>query len=384
MEMNKKLLVIIGIIVILALVLVAVFSGRRESDTIKIGTIMSMSGVVSAYGIQTRDAIQMAIDEINAKGGVLGKKVELIAEDDEKNPEKTMNALIKLATKDKVAAIIGALTSDCTLAITKEAQQRNVLLITPTSTNDRVTEAGDLIFRSCFKDSFQGSIVAQFAIETLGAQKAAILYDMNNDYSTGLTKAFQDTFESLGGRMVAIESYAGGDKDFNAQITKIEAAAPDVLFIPDYYNTISLVIKQVRNQGLNVTMLGADGWDELTGQAGDEAIGSYFSNHYSPDADDPDVQEFVRKYRSRYNVTPNALAVLGYDATYILLEAIERAGTTDPQKVKVAMMQTDRKFVTGHIKFDEQRNPVKSVTMLKIVKGPDGKLTTEYVGQVNP
>jgi len=384
MEMNKKLLVIIGIIVILALVLVAVFSGRRESDTIKIGTIMSMSGVVSAYGIQTRDAIQMAIDEINAKGGVLGKKVELIAEDDEKNPEKTMNALIKLATKDKVAAIIGALTSDCTLAITKEAQQRNVLLITPTSTNDRVTEAGDLIFRSCFKDSFQGSIVAQFAIETLGAQKAAILYDMNNDYSTGLTKAFQDTFESLGGRMVAIESYAGGDKDFNAQITKIKAAAPDVLFIPDYYNTISLVIKQVRNQGLNVTMLGADGWDELTGQAGDEAIGSYFSNHYSPDADDPDVQEFVRKYRSRYNVTPNALAVLGYDATYILLEAIERAGTTDPQKVKVAMMQTDRKFVTGHIKFDEQRNPVKSVTMLKIVKGPDGKLTTEYVGQVNP
>ncbi len=382
--MNKKLLVIIGIIVILALVLVAVFSGRRESDTIKIGTIMSMSGVVSAYGIQTRDAIQMAIDEINAKGGVLGKKVELIAEDDEKNPEKTMNALIKLATKDKVAAIIGALTSDCTLAITKEAQQRNVLLITPTSTNDRVTEAGDLIFRSCFKDSFQGSIVAQFAIETLGAQKAAILYDMNNDYSTGLTKAFQDTFESLGGRMVAIESYAGGDKDFNAQITKIKAAAPDVLFIPDYYNTISLVIKQVRNQGLNVTMLGADGWDELTGQAGDEAIGSYFSNHYSPDADDPDVQEFVRKYRSRYNVTPNALAVLGYDATYILLEAIERAGTTDPQKVKVAMMQTDRKFVTGHIKFDEQRNPVKSVTMLKIVKGPDGKLTTEYVGQVNP
>ena len=382
--MNKRLLVIIGVILILLLVLVAVFTGRRESDTIKIGTIMSMSGVVSHYGIQTRDAIQMAIDEINAEGGVLGKKVELIAEDDEKNPEKTMNALIKLATKDKVPAIIGALTSDCTLAITKEAQQRNVLLLTPTSTNDAVTDAGDLIFRSCFKDSFQGSIVARFSIETLGAQKAAILYDMNNDYSVGLTKAFQETFESLGGQLVAIESYAGGDKDFNAQITKIKAADPDVLFIPDYYSTISLVIKQVRNQGLDVTMLGADGWDELTGQAGDEAIGSYYSNHYSPDADDPDVQEFVRKYRERFNVTPNALAVLGYDATYILLEAMERAGTTDPQKVKVALMETDRKFVTGHIKFDEQRNPVKSVTMLRIVKGEDGKLATEYVGLVNP
>ncbi|NLW55813.1 MAG: ABC transporter substrate-binding protein [Firmicutes bacterium] len=382
--MNKRLLVIIGVILILLLVLVAVFTGRRESDTIKIGTIMSMSGVVSHYGIQTRDAIQMAIDEINAEGGVLGKKVELLAEDDEKNPEKTMNALIKLATKDKVPAIIGALTSDCTLAITKEAQQRNVLLLTPTSTNDAVTDAGDLIFRSCFKDSFQGSIVARFSIETLGAQKAAILYDMNNDYSVGLTKAFQETFESLGGQLVAIESYAGGDKDFNAQITKIKAADPDVLFIPDYYSTISLVIKQVRNQGLDVTMLGADGWDELTGQAGDEAIGSYYSNHYSPDADDPDVQEFVRKYRERFNVTPNALAVLGYDATYILLEAMERAGTTDPQKVKVALMETDRKFVTGHIKFDEQRNPVKSVTMLRIVKGEDGKLATEYVGLVNP
>lgn len=380
--MNKKMLVIIGIA--LLIIFVVIFTGRKESDTIKVGTIMSISGVVSTYGIQTRDAIQMAIDEINAEGGVLGKQVELIVEDDEKNPEKSMNALIKLATKDKVPAIIGALTSDCTLAITKEAQQRNVLLFTPTSTNDTVTDAGDLIFRACFKDSFQGSVMAQFAIETLGAQKGSVLYDMNNDYSTGLTKAFQETFESFGGELVAIESYAGGDKDFNAQITKIKAADPDVLFIPDYYNTISLVIKQVSNQGLDVTMLGADGWDELTGQAGDEAIGSYFCNHYSPDADDPDVEKFVRKYRGLYNATPNALAVLGYDSTYILLEAMERAGSTDPQKVKEAMMETDQKFVTGHIKFDAHHDPVKSVTMLRIIKGADGKLATEYVGIVNP
>ncbi len=378
--MRKKILALMVIFTIISILV----TGCKKSNTIKIGAIMSTSGPVSTYGIHTRDAMQMAINEINAKGGILGKQVELIVEDDEKNPEKTMNALIKLVTKDKVVAVLGGLTSDCTLAITREAQQRNVLLFTPTSTNDTVTDAGDLIFRSCFKDSFQGSVVARFAIETLNAKKAAILYDMNNDYSNGLTRAFQETFEDLGGTVVATESYAGGDKDFNAQITKIKAAEPEVLFIPDYYNTISLVIKQVSNQGLNVTMLGGDGWDELTGQAGDEAIGSYFSNHYSPDADDPDVIEFVKKYREKYKVTPNALAALGYDGAYILLEAIERAGSTDPNKVKEALMETDRKFVTGHIQFDEHHDPIKSVTMLRIIKGADGKLATEYVGMVNP
>ncbi|NLY90126.1 MAG: ABC transporter substrate-binding protein [Firmicutes bacterium] len=381
--MKRKLLVVGALVVVLAVIIV-LLTGRGKSDTLKIGTIMSTSGPVSHFGTQCRDAMLLAIDEFNARGGVLGKQVELIAEDDEKNPEKTMNALIKLITKDKVKVVLGGLTSDCTLAITKEAQQRGILLFTPTSTNDSVTDAGDLIFRACFKDSFQGQVMAQFAIENLGAKKAAILYDMNNDYSTGLMKSFEETFTAFGGTVVASESYAGGDKDFNAQITKIKAGDPDVLFLPDYYNTISLITKQVRNQGLDVIMLGPDGWDELVGQAGEEAVGGYYCNHYSPDADDPDVVEFVRKYRERYGVTPNALAALGYDATYIVLEAIERAGTDDPQKLKAALMETDKKYVTGHITFDANRNPVKSTTILKVVKGADGKLTTEYVGMVNP
>jgi branched-chain amino acid transport system substrate-binding protein len=226
--------------------------------------------------------------------------------------------------------------------------------------------------------------MAQFAIETLNAKKGAVLYDMNNDYSTGLTKSFEETFTALGGTVVATESYAGGDKDFNAQITKIKAEEPDVLFLPDYYNTVSLITKQVRNQGLDVTMLGPDGWDELVGQAGEEAVGGYYCNHYSPDADDFDVEQFVAQYRERYGLTPNALAALGYDATYIVLEAIERAGTDDPQKLKAALMETSAKYVTGHITFDENRDPVKSTTILKVVKGADGKLTTEYVGVVNP
>ncbi|NLW59117.1 MAG: ABC transporter substrate-binding protein [Firmicutes bacterium] len=382
--MKKKLIALGVLVVVVAVAVIFLATGRGGSDTIKIGVIMSTSGPVSHFGTQCRDAIQLAVDEINARGGVLGKQVQLIVEDDEKNPEKTMNALVKLATKDKVRVVLGALTSDCTLAITQEAQRRGILLFTPTSTNDAVTDAGDLIFRSCFKDSFQGQVMAQFAIENLNATKAAVLYDMNNDYSTGLTKSFEETFVALGGTVVATESYAGGDKDFNAQITKIKAADPDVLFLPDYYNTVSLIINQARNQGLDAIMLGPDGWDELVGQAGEEAVGNYFCNHYSPDADDEDVQEFVRKYRERYGITPNALAALGYDAAYIVLEAIERAGTDDPQVLKEALMETNKKYVTGHITFDESHNPVKSTTILKVVQGPDGRLTTEYVGMVDP
>ncbi|HHT49203.1 MAG TPA: ABC transporter substrate-binding protein [Firmicutes bacterium] len=380
----KKKWLIVGALVVVVAVIIIILTGRGKSDTLKIGVIMSTSGPVSHFGSQCRDAMLMAVDEFNARGGVLGKQVELIVEDDEKNPEKTMNALIKLVTKDKVKVVLGGLTSDCTLAITKEAQQRGILLFTPTSTNDMVTDAGDLVFRACFKDSFQGTVMAQFAIETLNAKKGAVLYDMNNDYSTGLTKSFEETFTALGGTVVATESYAGGDKDFNAQITKIKAEEPDVLFLPDYYNTVSLITKQVRNQGLDVTMLGPDGWDELVGQAGEEAVGGYYCNHYSPDADDFDVEQFVAQYRERYGLTPNALAALGYDATYIVLEAIERAGTDDPQKLKAALMETSAKYVTGHITFDENRDPVKSTTILKVVKGADGKLTTEYVGVVNP
>jgi branched-chain amino acid transport system substrate-binding protein len=370
---------------LLALVIVgSMVAGCGESNTIKIGTIQSISGPVSTYGIQTRDAIKMAVDEINAQGGVLGKQVELIVEDDEASPDKTTNAFKKLVAKDKVVAVIGALISKCTLAITQEAQAKKVILLTPTSTNDTVTDAGDYVFMSCYNDSFQGQVAAQFAGETMKAKNAAILYDITNDYSKGLTENFIAKFEALGGKVVASESYSAGEKDFNAQLTKIKAAKPDILFIPDYYNTVSLIAKQVRSQGINITMLGADGWDEITNNAGDEVLGSFYCNHYSPESDDPDVQTFVQKYTGKFKMTPNALAALGYDATYILLNAIERAGSTDPEMIKAALMETDDKFVTGNIRFNEQRRPIKSAVMLKIVKNTEGNLVAEYAGTVNP
>lgn len=357
---------------------------EAAGNTIKIGAIQPISGQVAAYGTQTRDAVKLAVDEINGKGGVLGKKVELVVEDDEANPEKTTTAFKKLVAQDKVIGIVGALTSKCSLAITKMAQQNKVIMVTPSSTNDTVTDAGDYIFRACYNDSFQGVVVAQFASETLKAKNAAILFDNTNDYSKGLSTNFKQKFESLGGKIAVQESYATGDKDFSAQLTKIKAQNPDVLFIPDYYSTVSLIAKQVRQQGITIPMMGADGWDEITNNAGDEVLNCYYSNHYSADADDPEVKSFVEKYKAKFNITPNALAALGYDATYILCEAIEKAGSTDPDKIKTAMMQTDKKFVTGKIKFNEKRNPVKSAVMQKIVKGADGKLTAEFAGIVNP
>lgn len=379
MTRNRVLIFLLAFVMIGSMV-----AGCGKSDTIKIGTIQSISGPVSTYGIQTRNAIKMAVDEINAQGGVLGKQIELIVEDDEASPDKTTNAFKKLVAKDKVVAVIGALISKCTLAITQEAQAKKVVLLTPTSTNDTVTDAGDYIFMSCYNDSFQGQVAAQFARETMKAKNAAILYDITNDYSKGLTENFIAKFETLGGKVVVSESYSAGEKDFNAQLTKIKAAKPDILFIPDYYNTVSLIAKQVRSQGINITMLGADGWDEITNNAGDEVLGSFYCNHYSPESDDPDVQTFVQKYTEKFKMTPNALAALGYDATYILLNAIERAGSTDPEMIKAALMETDDKFVTGNIRFNEQRRPIKSAVMLKIVKNTEGNLVAEYAGTVNP
>lgn len=351
---------------------------------IVIGAIQPISGEVSMYGTQSRDAINMAVEEINKAGGINGKTLKVVVEDDEANPEKTKNAFTKLATKDKVVGIIGALTSNCSLAINTEAQARKIIMITPSSTNESVTKAGDYVFRACFIDPFQGTVNAKFALDTLKAKKAAVLFDNTNDYSKGLKDNFVKTFKEKGGEIVAQESYAKGDKDFNAQLTKIKGTNPDVLFIPDYYSTVSVIAKQVKTQGIKATMLGGDGWAEIAANAGDEVLGSYFSNHYTPDADDKEVKTFIENYKKKYNnVTPNALAALAYDATYILANGIKAANSTDPEKIKEAVKKTDLKGVTGSIKFDENRNPIKSAVMVKVDK-KDGKMAEVYSSTVKP
>jgi branched-chain amino acid transport system substrate-binding protein len=368
-----------------AFVAVLALSGcaKAESKTIKIGGIYPLSGSVAVYGTEARNGVQMAVEEINAAGGINGKQVELIAEDDEGNPEKTVNAYKKLTTKDGVKFIIGSLTSGCTQAITSLAQAQKVIVVAPAATAPAVTDAGNYIFRTCFIDPFQGTVGAKFAYENLGSRKAAILYDVGNDYSVGLYDNFKKSFEAAGGTIVAAESYSTGDKDFNAQLTKIKNAAPDAVYLPDYYSTVALIAKQLRAQGISTPIIGADGWGGITENAGDEVLNGFYSDHYAADSTDQKVIDFVSKYTAKFNSTPTSFAALGYDAMYVIKDAIVAAGSTDSEKVRAAVEKTSGSYVTGNLTFDEKRNPTKSAVMLEIVK-KDGKLTSVYKATVNP
>ena len=373
----KKLLVSI----VIALLMVSmVFAGGKKEDenTIKIGGIAPLSGAVAVYGVECTNGVNLAVEEINAAGGINGKKIVYIAEDDEGDPAKSVNAYKKLTTQDGIRLVIGSLTSGCTIALTSSAQAQGVVQIAPAATAEAVTDAGNYIFRTCFIDPFQGSIGGKFAAKNLNTKNAAILYDIGNDYSVGLTENFISEFTKNGGTIVAKESYSTGDKDFNAQLTKIKAAKPDVVYLPDYYGTVALIAKQLRNQGIDTPIIGADGWDGLTDNAGEEVLNGFYSNHYAADSSDPAVQAFVKNFKAKYNKEPNAFAALGYDSMYLLKDAILKAGTADAKAVRDALEKIDADYVTGHIKFDAKHNPVKSAVMIELVKNAEGKLEAVY------
>lgn len=373
------------IVCVALLCLGGVFTGcsKDSGDTIKIGGIFPLSGEVAVYGTECRNGIMLAIDEINAAGGVNGKQLELVGEDDEGSPEKSVNVYKKLVTKDNCDVIIGSLTSGCTAAISSLAQAQKVLLLAPAATLTSITEAGDYVFRTCFIDPFQGTVGGKFSRETLGASRAAVLYDIGNDYSIGLYENFKVAFEQGGGTVVAAESYSTGDKDFNAQLTKIKTANPDVVYLPDYYATVALIVKQLRAQGINTPIVGADGWDGIIDNAGDEVLNGFYSNHYAADSTDSRVVTFVKSYEEKYGSTPVSFAALGYDCVYLLKDAMVASGATDATSLKDALMKTNGSYVTGNLTFDENRNPVKSAVMLEIVK-QDGKLVPVYKSTVNP
>ena len=357
---------------------------KKESNTIKVGGIAPLSGAVAVYGVECKNGIDLAIEEINAAGGIDGKALEFVCEDDEGSPDKTVNAFKKLIAKDGVKFVIGSLTSGCTQAVTTLSQASKVLQIAPAATAPAITDAGNYVFRACFIDPFQGTVGGKFAYNNIGARKAAILYDAGNDYSVGLYENFIASFKSLGGEVVAAESYATGDKDFNAQLTKIKNANPDVVYLPDYYGTVALIAKQLRAQGIKAPLVGGDGWDGLTGNAGEEVLNGFYSNHYADDSTEPAVQNFVSAFKAKYGKAPNSFAALGYDSVYMLRDAIVKSGTTDVAKVRDALEATDGDYVTGHLTFDEKRNPVKSAVMIELVTGADGSITTAYKTTVNP
>ncbi|QTQ12499.1 ABC transporter substrate-binding protein [Treponema parvum] len=366
------------------MIFLAAGCAKKQSSQIKIGGIFPLSGGVAVYGVECKNGIDLAIEEINASGGANGKQFVLVSEDDEGNPDKTVNAFKKLTTKDNVKLIIGSLTSGCAQAITTLAQASKVVQFAPAATSPAITDAGDYIFRACFIDPFQGTVGGRFVSENLGMKKAAVLYDVGNDYSVGLTDNFIAAFTANGGTIVAKESYSTGDKDFNAQLTKIKNANPEVVYLPDYYGTVSLIATQLRAQGIKVPIVGADGWDGLTGNSGDEVLNGFYSNHYAPDSTSPAVQKFVASFKAKYNKEPNSFAALGYDCVYMFRDAIVRAGSDDPTAVRDALKATDSDYVTGRLSFDEKRNPVKSAVMIEIVKGADGKLMPAYKATVNP
>lgn len=365
---------------------VLLFAGcsKQESDTIKIGGIFPLSGSVAVYGVTCRQAIDLAIEEINAAGGINGKMVEMIVEDDEGNPEKSVNAYKKLTTKDRVNMIIGSMTSGCCNAIASLAQNQKVVMIAPAATATEITQVGDYIFRTCFIDPFQGTVGGRFVIEDLGLKNAAVLYDIGNDYSVGLYENFCKAIRDGGGTIVSEESYSTGDKDFNAQLTKIKNANPEVVYLPDYYSTVALIAKQLRAQGINTPIVGADGWDGVVSEAGDEMLNGYYSNHYAADSTDEKVINFVKAYEAKYGETPVSFAALGYDSMYMLRDALLTADVTDSASIRDALANVKGSYVTGELYFDENRNPVKSAVIVEIVKNADGELTPVYKTTINP
>lgn len=357
-------------------------SSSAAGAVIKVGEYGSLTGTEATFGQSTHKGIQLAITELNSAGGALGRKFELHTEDDQSQAGMSATVVRKLISSDGVAAILGEVASSRSLEAAPICQQSGIPMISPSSTNPKVTEVGDYIFRVCFIDPFQGTVMANFARQTLKVDTAAILIDTKSDYSVGLAKFFRERFEASGGKIVAEEKYSGGDKDFNAQLTSLKAANPQAVFVPGYYTEVGLIALQARQLGLTVPLLGGDGWesDTLIPVGGAALEGCSFSTHYSSDDTSPAVQTFLHSFRQQFNETPDAMAALGYDSMKILARAIQTAGTTDGAKVRDALAATaNYPGVTGSITIDPQRNASKPAVILTI---KDGRF--HYVQTVAP
>jgi branched-chain amino acid transport system substrate-binding protein len=355
-------------------------------DTILIGHVGSLTGSEASFGTSTENGIRLAIEDINAKGGIKGKRVAAKTYDDQGKPEEAAVAATRLITQDKVAVLIGEVASSRSLAMAPIADANQVPQISPTSTNPRVTKDGDktrpYVFRVCFIDPFQGTVMAKFARENLKLSKVAILRDVGNDYSVGLADFFKKKFEELGGTIVSDQSFKAGDQDFKAQLTAIKAKKPQMVYIPAYYGDVALAGRQAKELGIKVPMAGGDGWDssKLYEIAQGALDGGFFSNHYTDENPDPKVQGFVKKYKETYGAVPDALAALGYDAALVAIDAIGRAKELTGPSVRDAIEATkDFPGVAGVITLDADHNAVKSAVVIGIVKNK-----AKYVATVNP
>jgi branched-chain amino acid transport system substrate-binding protein len=343
-----------------------------KPETIKIGGMAPLTGALAIYGVTTTNGAELAVKEINENGGVLGKKIEYVMLDTKGDSTEAVMAYNKLVD-EKVAGIIGEITSKPTLAVAEVAVQDNMPLITPTGTQVDITEAGPNVFRVCFTNPYQGKVLAITSKERLGADTVAVMLNNSSDYSDGITKAFIEESEKLGMKVMGVEGYSDGDKDFRPQLTKLAAMNPDVVLIPEYYEQAALIATQAREVGVKSIFIGSDGWDGIAktlDKSSYSAIeNSYFTNHFSMEDQSEKIQNFLKDYRETYKEDPSAFSALGYDAIYMMKSAIEKAGTTDKQKVVDALKGIEYDGITGYLTFDDHNNPVKAVTVLKIENG---------------
>ncbi len=376
--MKKILVVLLALAVVLGLVLGGC---QKQAKEVKIGIIAPISGEAATFGESTANGAKLYFDQVNAAGGVEGMKIVYFVEDDKGDPTEGANAYSKLIDQNKVSVIVGTVMSKVSLAGAPIAQNKGVPMISPTSTNPAVTLVGNYIFRACFIDPFQGFVAAKFAYNDLGKKTAAVIYDSGNDYTKGLAEVFRDEFSKMGGKITAFESYTAGTSDFNAQLVKIKATNPDVLFIPNYYNDAGLIAKQAREMGIQAIFLGGDGWDspDLFKIGGKAIEGGFFVNHFSKDSQVPAAKKFVADYKAKYNKDPDALAALAYEAAMIVVDAIKRAKSADPKAIRDAIEKTNLETLTGVVKFDQNRNPVKGAVILEC---KDGQAV--YKASVNP
>lgn len=372
-------------ILLFTLIIILVFSslGFSSEKVLKIGVIFPMTGMASAFGQMSKEGLDLAH---TLKPTVSGKKIKIIFLDDKSDKIEAANAASRLIGKENVPIIIGPIISPNALSVGPICERYKVPFVTPTATNPLVTQGKKFAFRVCFVDDFQGFVMAKFATKELGARKAAVLFDKANDYSVALAKFFMDSFKKLTNdpkSIIYIGQYKSGDQDFTAQVTGIQSANPDVVFIPGFYSEIALFAKQAREQGIDIPFLAGDAAQapELL-QIGKKAVeGLYFSTHFDPKAAvTENGKEFIMKYKEKYNKDPNALAALSFDAYGVVWEAIERADSFDPIKIRDEVAKTKGyEGATGIINIDENGNAVKSAVVLKVENG-----SWKYVTTVNP
>jgi branched-chain amino acid transport system substrate-binding protein len=359
--------------------------GATTTGDIVVGMYGSLTGDGASFGQSSREGTELAVDEINSAGGLLGgRKIKLLVEDDQSKPEEASNAVTKLVTQDKVVAVLGEVASRRSLAAAPVCQKYMVPMISPSSTNERVTQVGDYIFRVCFIDPFQGEVLAKFAYNDLKARKVAILKDIQQDYSVGLTDSIMKHFTALGGQVLDPVSYSSGDSDFKAILTQVRSQKPDAVFATGYYPEAAIIVRQARELGMKLPLLGGDGWVGDALKNGREALNNtYISNHYSADNPDPVVQNFVKAYRAKFNREPDAIAALAYDAVKVLADAMTRSNSTEGPKVRDALAKADVPGVTGRLKINAERN-VDKPAVIQEVKFVDGEVKFVYKTTIYP